>query len=632
MTTALKRLRSIFLIVILLLTQLSFKGYAATVPLPQTADRQVAANKVFTIRFNDIINKGNLRPGNIRVTDEDGDVGIFVENGSDGKSLTISPPAEGYLPGRIYILHIQGLTNDKGKSLKIPVQMSFIIEAAEEKKPEEDSPAPLPDASPSSPVLPAPSVPSPAPPSPSAPPEVSVEDFPADSPSSSEKSLSPADTEVNEGLTAPEKDQKEEEPSSDPSPENVVTDPLSEETTSEETLPPTPSEKEASPLPSPSRPQVPEKRLPDAELPVPSPEGALASLTAGVNKNAVQYRFRKDEEREEVHTVLWVKGIAAPALSEFTEVRDGDYLVRQTPYQSGRGWYDVNKAKDGSFHVQDDAYLCFAAVAANMLHWWFEQNQDHITDYITDQEKLLSASETSKESSGIETTKSEAYPPLTREKLEMLKSLRDSFRDQQDSEIFKKFTREFGHLKSGFQADLLVDMLVNGYEPKDSKIPGSGAPVNDDEYEETTKVLAAKIDPRGGLFYPVLGPKKVTSRTAGTGEFSSFERDVKSAMSQGCMIGLAYRIGNRDVGHIVTVWGAEFDSWGRLVAFYISDSDDQNEGTKVGMKRLEVRNVDNRPKLGSNQADMRAGSPIDHMHIMHLREDLWSNYFSKSSN
>lgn len=92
MMTDRKRLWSGFLIVILLLSQLSFRGYAENDPLLQTADRKVTADKVFTVRFNDIIDIGNLQPGNIRVTGEEGDVAISVENGGDGKSLIINPP------------------------------------------------------------------------------------------------------------------------------------------------------------------------------------------------------------------------------------------------------------------------------------------------------------------------------------------------------------------------------------------------------------------------------------------------------------------------------------------------------------------------------------------------------------
>lgn len=99
------------------------------------ADRKVAADKVFAVRFNDIIHKGNLQPGNIRVVGEEGDVNISIENGADEKNLILRPPAEGYLPGKIYSLIIQRLTSDTEKTLKSTVQMSFEIEEAENSSP-----------------------------------------------------------------------------------------------------------------------------------------------------------------------------------------------------------------------------------------------------------------------------------------------------------------------------------------------------------------------------------------------------------------------------------------------------------------------------------------------------------------
>lgn len=211
------------------------------------ADRKVAADKVFAVRFNDIIHKGNLQPGNIRVVGEEGDVNISIENGADGKTLILRPPAEGYLPGKIYSLIIQELTNDTGKTLKSPVQMSFEIEEAE-------------NSSPGSVLL-----------------NENTE-------GAQNEDQTPETSDIN-------KEEDRISLTSDPStlPSNTV-----EETPSESKDPISldPKAPEAPPQisPAPSEPLTP------GNLPVPSStpseEGAkkvLAHLTSGINKNAVQY-------------------------------------------------------------------------------------------------------------------------------------------------------------------------------------------------------------------------------------------------------------------------------------------------------------------------------------------------------
>lgn len=627
--TRMRRQLSFLMILALLFSMIGLESYAEYRSFP---NQKVASDKVFVIRFNDIVDRSNLNPGSIRVQGEEGDIVVTIENGSDGHSLIVQPPVEGYIAGKTYTLIIQDVTNNNGRVLKQSVQMQFDIEEKEEKKEEQQQEMPaLPPSAPSSPgsgggsgfgsvapLPPAVSNPDPVlplqPPA-SSDPEVSVPEsvplpspapVPIDPPQSS-PGLSPAQPSTdqpNPPLTdSQSSDAGSKEPQQETPKESTETD-LSKEGKAEEI---TPEVKQ--PVPPISVPEPPVKNPPNVSTV--SPETVLASLTRGINKNAVQYKIHEGSEKEEVRTVLWVKGITAPELSEFREVIDGSYVVRQVDYQAGQGWYDVNKSKDGKHKVNDD-YLCFAAVASNMLHWWMDQNDAYIQEYIEQQEKLVND------------------PPsndhLSAEKIALLKSLRHSFNDQQDSVIFKKFTAEFGHLTNGFQADLLIDMVLNGYRPKENSV--GGVPINDDKYEVALEALAKDIDSRGGLLYPAFGGEKFTYRTYGVGSYEQFGNYVKMRMSGGDMMGLVYPVLGK-AAHIVTVWGAEFDMKERLVAVYISDSDDQNEGTNVGMKRLEIRNVDNVAKIGSDQSNLRSGAPIDHVHVMLSGEARWQSYLAK---
>ena len=80
--------------------------------------------------------------------------------------------------------------------------------------------------------------------------------------------------------------------------------------------------------------------------------------------------------------IIWVEGITPPELSDFeAEIVFGrnsiQYITYKAPYQPGNGWYDINKEFKGQ-----DASLCFAVAASNALHWWMDQNVDHIDEYI----------------------------------------------------------------------------------------------------------------------------------------------------------------------------------------------------------------------------------------------------------
>lgn len=622
MTITKRHLLSMILSLLLLFPFFLIESYTEN-SLPEGVDRRVAADKIFIIRFNDIISLHNLNPESILVTDGQLNLPLRFENGSDGRSLLILPPSEGYVPGKIYSMIIQDLKNDNGKTLKHRVEMRFIVEEAQEEVlQEQPSPIPEPPSSPA-PFPMQPNSPSPAPPAPSAPvipapvlpappadansdhanlPEnsVSKEETSEDS-MEGEKTEEPAVDKKDSETAAPQPEQKNEEPLT----ENPPSDSRPDTPTATENAVPALPEKQTFPKPKPR---------PRPSSPPLTAEGVLSSLTNGPNKNAVQYKINENTDREEIRTVLWVKGIQGPEISSFKEVRDGDFLVYQIDYQSGQGWYDINKSKDGS-DIPDE-YLCFAAVAGNMLHWWFDQNKEQIDIYLAQQRQFALDPSDNRQ--------------LSQQKITLLESLRDSFRSQQDSGIFRKFIKDFGHIKNGFHADVLVDMLINGYTPKEAPEKGSGPPVNDDEYAPNLENLAKNIDSRGGLFYPAFGGKKLTYRISSSQSYNDLEAQVKYYMKQGGMIGLVYNIMNRPTAHIVTIWGAEFDSGGRLVAFYLSDSDDQNEGTNVGMKRLEVRNVDGRSKLGSNQNNLASGALIDHLHIMLPGEDLWQKYFEQN--
>ena len=312
------------------------------------------------------------------------------------------------------------------------------------------------------------------------------------------------------------------------------------------------------------------------------------TLTTPKNNNVVQYT----DEDGEIRTIIWAKGINGPVMGEggdfhkeITQGGSDTYVSYKAPFSSGDGWYDVNKTRSGG-NIDIDKNLCFAAVASNMLHWWFDQNIENVDNYIAKNGDITHANR-------------------------QLSDLKASFESQEESKIFELYKVLYGYNERGFYTDLLVDLFINGYTPK---LSGATNIERDDLVP----------DNNGGFFYDVFKEKKLTDRTYG-GRYESLSEDLKLELGRGGLVGLSHKVFSRN-NHIVTLWGAEYDLNGKLKAVYVSDSDDQDE-SNVGMKRYEVRNVGGIAKVSTNITDKSAGAAVGYLHILYLGSEQWNNYF-----
>ena len=312
------------------------------------------------------------------------------------------------------------------------------------------------------------------------------------------------------------------------------------------------------------------------------------SLITPENDNVVQYT----DEDGEIRTIIWAKGINGPVMGEggdfhkeITQGGSDTYVSYKAPFSSGDGWYDVNKTRSGG-NIDIDKNLCFAAVASNMLHWWFDQNIENVDNYIAKNGDITHANR-------------------------QLSDLKTSFESQEESKIFELYKVLYGYNERGFYTDLLVDLFINGYTPK---LSGATNIERDDLVP----------DNNGGFFYDVFKEKKLTDRTYG-GRYESLSEDLKLELGRGGLVGLSHKVFSRN-NHIVTLWGAEYDLNGKLKAVYVSDSDDQDE-SNVGMKRYEVRNVGGIAKVSTNITDKSAGAAVGYLHILYLGTNQWNDYF-----
>lgn len=318
------------------------------------------------------------------------------------------------------------------------------------------------------------------------------------------------------------------------------------------------------------------------------------SLTTAKNNNVVQYT----DENGKIRTIIWAKGISAPLMGENGDFRkeithaDSDtYIDYKAPFAFGNSWYDINKSRAGG-NTDIDKNLCFGATSANMLYWWLEQNSSYIDAYIAKEGDITRSGRS-------------------------LSELRNSFNNQQDSGIFELFKVLFGYNDKGFYSDLLMDLFINGYTPKN----GGGTNL------ENENMIP---DNRGGFFYNVFKEVKLTERTYG-GSYEDLSEKLKDILGNEGIIGISHKTFGSS-SHIVTLWGAEYDLNGKLSAVYISDSDDQNEEadeTDLGMKRYEVRNVGGIAKLSTNQSNKNTGSAIGYLHVLYLGTEQWQSYIDQ---
>lgn len=308
------------------------------------------------------------------------------------------------------------------------------------------------------------------------------------------------------------------------------------------------------------------------------------------NGNAVT-QYVNDEDRK-LKTTVWAKGITPPQMSEFqkdrTNVGQDQYIKYQLPYQPNKGWYDVNK----TINRVQDAKLCYAAAASNSLHWWLEQNGTYIDQYLA------------------------KYPDDA--KKQDLKTLRNSFASPSDSAIYKRYISRFASRPDGFWSDILVDEFVNGY------VPNQNGATN---HSEAVRDNLAQNGPskNGGFFYDIFGTTLLTNRMS-SGSFQTFGNDLKSHLMNGKLVLVDY--GSGAISHVVTIWGAEYDTNGQISAVYLTDSDD--ETSSYAMVRYMVKNVNGKPILSTN-INGSHGSSIGYMQTISLGQDIWEKRLNTDS-
>jgi len=323
-------------------------------------------------------------------------------------------------------------------------------------------------------------------------------------------------------------------------------------------------------------------------------QDVLEELSSGSNKNVASY-VREGQS----HAILWVNGILPPKRGDgdvFKKKKWGDYVYEYAEEGQGEGWSDVNKIDQAGA----ERLLCYAAVSANQLHWFFHVNQKRISSYLT----WL------------------GDHPLEAGKKDAISSFVDSYHGQQDSFIYHTVFRSlFSSLSYAYHTDVVNDYVLNGYPlPSQSQAEGYK--------NEDNSLLTPDKGQYAGLFYPVFGGKKLTSRI-GAGDYGTFSSRLLSLLKEGKSAALVHSTGTLAT-HIVTLWGAEVDEKGKLVAVYVTDSDNTDESYSCqALERKLIKDSGGAAKLSINAANPNHGATL--MEIVSLEDgaSLWDSFFAQ---
>ncbi len=319
------------------------------------------------------------------------------------------------------------------------------------------------------------------------------------------------------------------------------------------------------------------------------------NLKQEFSKNGNKVTQYVNQEDGKTKTIIWTQGIEPPIMSndntnQFVrkeEVSNGEKFVTYiSPYYPNNGWYDVNK------DYQHDSNLCFAAGASNALQWWLAQNEIYIDKYLA------------------------ITPNYPEDKGKRLEQCRKPVTSQYDSNVYASFVAQYTDRPDGYWPDILQDQFINGYRGK------TNGGVNDVEVD-AEGLLTKGPDSRGGFFFDVFGITKLTERRYYSTNYDAFSKDLKQLLLDGNMILMDYNMGG--ISHLVTIWGAEYDSDGTVSAIYMTDSDDPQSN---GMVRYRVINKGG-PAI-TTRVDNKSTNFIQHIEILSPATQLWEDYFNEN--
>ena len=326
---------------------------------------------------------------------------------------------------------------------------------------------------------------------------------------------------------------------------------------------------------------------------------------SAMESSKVKSTLKERKVAEKVHKTWMLEGVNINE-EDFENIKNDkeDYFAAE--HGKGSGYYDINKKMDS-----EDSLLCSAVVATNMFHWWLDRNKENVEKYLKQNEKNGVIILNGKKITSI--------PEIKGIYAEEKYGKTDKYVDQ--SKFFDLIKDSFSN--EPLMAYGLLNMYINGYgswtSPEQARSIGLSNPSSVNFFN---KVFKGEVLTDYETIYSLNG----------------LSEKVKEALQNNRVMGISYAANRyKGIGHIISLWGADFDENGKLLAVYITDSDDRTgdleDGTnrRVGMKRYRVS--DNGPgglvRISGYEEDGSGGS-LRHFFSLDTGKAMWDKYFEEN--
>ncbi|HEL0792182.1 TPA: IdeS/Mac family cysteine endopeptidase [Streptococcus equi subsp. zooepidemicus] len=310
--------------------------------------------------------------------------------------------------------------------------------------------------------------------------------------------------------------------------------------------------------------------------------------------------FQAEKKKEGVVRTQWLEGVNVTD-HDFRKITDGGSVYYATPLLNDRGYYDINK------NFNQDSDKCAAAVAVNMFHYWLDRNKDNVAKFLSQSpDHGFVEGEPTFNLVDFQYTYASPYEE-------------GGYRD--NSKLFDFISKAFN---KPLWANKLLDAYINGYGYIDRYVkntPHSGQ--NNSKFNFFKKVFDGKL---------LTDIQQIF-------DYYTLSSELREALGTGKAIGLAYGPGDlrRSLGHIISVWGADINEDGNVVAIYVTDSDDKkltigNKKDRIGLKRYKLYsdNVGRARLTAYATENQQTGGEVRGIETLDMATQDWADYFSRT--
>lgn len=258
---------------------------------------------------------------------------------------------------------------------------------------------------------------------------------------------------------------------------------------------------------------------------------------------------------------------------------NGDVEKRQyLSWQSDYGWYDSDKMFPTG---GGDANMCWAAASSNALYWWMYHNRDYIERYETAYKDEI------------------AQRKFTRPTYQFSGKL-------EDDELMALFRDNCRNVSWG------VGETVNWFVGAGGSLPYLNTGIQ---------------DVKGFFGHAFNVPGAGICSGYGNVNKETFNKGIKEALENGCALSFSTYYMQSGAGHIMTIWGVEFDRTGTVSHIYYADNNDYYQFEIGGVNFQRHRIIRRVVRYDGQYVYLGEGKTIiKGVDKIALRRDVWEKW------